>query len=118
MTAPLTQTVGQGAAPTLTGLKVLTGATAIFCAAHRGKDGALHGHTWEVTAWWSGEPCAVEKKQMLDNYLSSFDHTILGNGVGWSEALAKSVLTGLDCERVEVSRPSERLHAIVERIAA
>jgi hypothetical protein len=99
----------------LTDLKVLTGASAIISAAHRSTDGHLHGHTWEVTAWWSGTPCAVEKQAELTKYLSIFDHTVLGDDARWGEALAQSIMVGMGCERVEVNRPLERLRALAER---
>lgn len=119
MTAKLPpMTAGQADAPTPTGLKVLTGAGSIISAAHRNRDGQLHGHTWEVTAWWQAGPCAVERQQTLASYLSIFDHQVLGDEIAWGEALAVSILHGLDCVKVEVARPLERIYAIAERIAA
>lgn len=96
-------------------MRVLTGAGAILSAAHRSRDGNMHGHTWEITAWWEGEPCAVEKQQELTKYLSVFDHTVLADGIAWAESLGRAMICGLECTRVEISRPSERLYAMVER---
>lgn len=76
----------------------------------------MHGHTWEVTAWWTGCPDAVAKQDELTRYLSVFDHTVLADGIAWAEKLAEAILLGMECERVEVRRPLERLHAIVERL--
>ncbi len=101
-----------------TNLKVLTGASAIVSAAHRSRDGALHGHTWEVVAWWPEGECAVKKKAALTNYLSIFDHTVLGDETAWGEALATAILLGMDCHKVEVRRPLEGLFAIAERFPA
>ena len=97
-----------------TGLRVLTGATAFISAAHRNLNGEVHGHTWEVKAWWQNVPCAVEKQATLRNYLSIFDHTMLGDDQAWGEALGKAILHGLDCVKVEVSRPLEGLFASIE----
>lgn len=94
-------------------MKALTGCGAIFSAAHKSKGGVLHGHTWEVVAWWDGEPCAVEKQRDLEAYLAIFDHTLLADGVAWGEALGKSIALGLGCVRVEVRRPLERIYAEV-----
>lgn len=95
-------------------MKILTGAGAILSAAHRSKDGQMHGHTWEITAWWRDQPDAVEKQRELNEYLSVFDHTVLADGVAWAESLAKSIVFGMGCARVEISRPGERLYAVVE----
>lgn len=98
-----------------TRLKALTGAGWIFCAAHRGADGAMHGHTWEVTCWWEGCPDATVKQRELSSYLSIFDHTVLADEVAWAEKLGEALLLGLGCQRVEVRRPLERLYAVIER---
>ena len=118
MTAQSTQclaTDGVDAAPTPMRWKVLTGAGAILSAAHRSKGGVLHGHTWEITAWWPECPDAVTKQAELNSYLSAFEHTVLGDDIAWGECLAKTILLGLDCVKVEVRRPLERIYAVVER---
>ena len=91
-----------------------TGSSAVVSAAHRDTEGNLHGHTWEVTAWWPEGEDGLKLQQRLQQYLKVFDHTVLGDDVAWGEALAKSVLIGLKCVRVEVRRPLERLYAMVE----
>lgn len=117
MTQPSTlATAGQADAPMLTDLKALTGASATISAAHRSRDGSLHGHTWQVTAWWPEGPDAVERQEALRSYLSIFDHTELGPDAAWAEALGKTILLGLNCCRVDVSRPLEGLHASVTRL--
>lgn len=98
----------------LRNLRVLTGARGIISAAHRSREGVLHGHTWEVVAWWVGEPDATAKQADLNKYLSVFDHGVLGDEEAWAEALGKSICLGLNCQRVEISRPLEGLFAIVE----
>lgn len=91
-----------------------TGASAVVSAAHRDTAGNLHGHTWEVTAWWREGEDGVKLQRDLEHYLKVFDHTVLGDDIAWGEALAKSVLIGLKCVRVEVRRPLERLYAMAE----
>lgn len=95
-------------------MKVLTGVTGIVSAAHHSKDGKLHGHTWEIKAWWPAGECAVELKKRLGAYLVDFDHQLLGDCAAWGEAMGKCILLGLDCCRVEVSRPLEGIFAIIE----
>lgn len=96
-------------------MKILTGAGHYLSAAHNSRDGVLHGHTWEIVCWWTGEPDAVAKQAELIEYLRIFDHTVLADGIAWAECLGRAILAGLSCERVEISRPLERLYAVVER---
>jgi 6-pyruvoyl-tetrahydropterin synthase len=98
-------------------MKILTGVSAVLSAAHRDRDGNLHGHTWQVTAWWDDEPDAVQKQKDLKEYLTIFDHHILADNVAWGEYLGKTILIGMDCVRVDVSRPLEGIYALVERAA-
>lgn len=74
----------------------------------------MHGHTWEITCWWTGCPDAVVKQVELERYLEVFDHTVLADNNAWAEKLGETILLGMDCVRVEVRRPLERLSAIVE----
>lgn len=117
MTPPLTsETSGQAAAPMRTGLSVLTGAGAVLSAAHRDQSGRLHGHSWEVTAWWTGKPDAVAKQSELSNYLSFFDHSLLAQSVSLAEDLAVRIMEDMDCARVDISRPLERIYTSVARL--
>lgn len=96
-------------------MKILTGVGSILSAAHRSRDGNLHGHTWEVVCWWVNEPDATEKQKELDNYLKVFDHSVLADGIAWAESLGRAILHGMDCQKVEIKRPLERLYATVEK---
>ena len=96
-------------------MKTLTGVSAVLSAAHKSRNGVLHGHTWQITAWWSDEPDAVQKRRDLQAYLSIFDHTVLADGLAWGECLARTILVGMGCEKVEVSRPLEGIYAVVGR---
>lgn len=95
-------------------MKVLTGISGVLSCAHLSRDGVMHGHTWQITCWWNNEPDAVEKQKELRQYLSIFDHTVLADGVSWGEYLAKAILIGMRCCRVDVSRPLEGIYAVVE----
>jgi len=95
-------------------MKVLTGVSAILCAAHRSRDGNMHGHTWEITCWWDDVPDAVEKQAELNHYLKIFDHTVLADNNAWAEALGKCIILGMGCVKVEIARPLERIYAVIE----
>ena len=96
-------------------MKTLTGVSATLSAAHRSRDGQMHGHTWEIVAWWQGCPDAVERRAALQEYLRIFDHTILNDSVAWGEHLATAILLGMECVKVEVRRPLEGIFAVAER---
>lgn len=102
----------------MTSLRVLTGASAILCAAHVAPDGRMHGHTWTVTAWTTGRPCALEWQAQLSAWIAKFDHGTLPPNMSRAEAIGEQCLMALNAERVEVRREAERIYAIVERIAA
>lgn len=91
--------------------EILTGAGAIFCAAHHSRDGVLHGHTWEVVGWWTGQPDALKKQAELSGYLHAFDHSLLADSIAWAEDLAAQIAEDLGCVSVEIRRPLERLYA-------
>lgn len=91
--------------------RILTGVGAHFCAAHAGADGILHGHTYEVTAWWQFDGDAVARQAQLTKALEQFDHGTLPANVSLAENLAKSLVLSLDANEVEVRRPLERLYA-------
>lgn len=95
------------------GVETITGVGGFICAAHRDKDtGKLHGHTWDVEAWFKSRNNAVELKNELQNVLNSFDHTELPEHFAWGEELAAEILRMMpDCCEVKISRNSERIYA-------
>lgn len=95
-------------------MRILTGVSAVLSAAHRDRNGNMHGHTWQITAWWDAEPDAVQKQKELKEYLTIFDHHVLSDGVAWGEHLGKAILHGMKCVKVEVNRPLEGIYAVVE----
>jgi len=99
--------------------RTLTGVGGIFCAAHRDlASGALHGHSWEVTVWFTGRPNAAHRQEQLADILRRFDHIELSSELSWGEDIAKRIADRFDdraCVQVDVSRPLERLYARWER---
>lgn len=90
----------------------LTGVGAVLSAAHYGPSGALHGHTWEVVAWFPAGTDALALQRRLEERLASFDHGVLPAELSWAEPFAAYLGAALDgCIGVDVSRPSERLYA-------
>ena len=91
----------------------LTGVRAILSAAHRGPENKLHGHTWEVVAWFhaAGEDARNLKGDLLAT-LELFDHDILPDSLSRGEDLAEWLGTELTgCVQVDVSRPLEGFFA-------
>ena len=99
--------------------KTLTGVGAVFCAAHKGfkKRNVLHGHSYEVTAWfiYSGQDAEKLQAELSEFLICKFDHRELERGLARGEEIAYQILTGLNCERVEVRRPLERLYVEISR---
>jgi 6-pyruvoyl-tetrahydropterin synthase len=92
-------------------MRTLTGVGGIFCAAHRDlKSGALHGHSWEVTAWFTGRPNAAHRQEQLAAILRRLDHTELS-----VELRIADQFDDRACVQVDVARPLERLYARWER---
>ena len=80
---------------------------------HYSREGALHGHTWHITAWWpfQSEIGAEQRRQELVGYIQVFDHSILPDAIAWGEDLAEQIGLGLDACAVDVSRPLEGIYA-------
>ncbi len=87
-------------------------ADGFFCAAHRGADGILHGHTWRVRAYWdyAGTDILVRQAK-LKEALSYLDHRELPSGLSRAEDIAADLGRGLFCLRVDVWREHEGLGA-------
>lgn len=94
-----------------------TGVGWYFCAAHRDLEtGKLHGHTWEVIAWFKSDENAMKLQLRLKDYLKSFDHEVLDDSVSWAEKIAADICASLeDCIEVQISRPAERIYAKAEK---
>lgn len=90
---------------------ILTGVTEVFSAAHRDPEtGALHGHDYQVTAYFPAKPIVrMEfRREALREALCSVDHQELPAELWSAEALAEAFLWALSshrCCKVTVARP-------------
>jgi hypothetical protein len=105
--------------------RLMTGVTAILSASHRDqKTGQIHGHTWEITAWFQFKAHVDQStwSHCLRDIVAPLDHTCLPDAIAWGERLAEYVGNSLnapywdgpatrDCVAVDVARPSERIYA-------
>lgn len=95
--------------------QVLTGARTYFSAAHRPIEGGpLHGHTWQVIAWWRADGTdAIERAGTLHIVTRGLDHTTLPDHLSRAEDLAAWIGNALAGEPVQVDvwRESEGLYA-------
>jgi 6-pyruvoyl-tetrahydropterin synthase len=93
----------------------LTGVSGVISAAHYSRDGVLHGHTWQVVAWWHANGDVIlsadRRKRMLAEYLQKFDHSILPDELAWGEDLAERIGLDMRAAAVDVSRPLEGIYA-------
>ena len=90
-----------------------TGVGGVFSAAHQSPEGGdVHGHSYEVVAWFdSGEDARVLQARLAE-ILKPLDHTVLRAEMASGEAIAKHIGRGLEgCREVEVGRPLERIYA-------
>lgn len=103
--------------PMTSGVSTMTGVGSYFCAAHRDRDtGQLHGHTWDVVAWFKTSKNAITLKAELQSVLQGFDHKELPDELAWGEAMAVEIMRLLtDCVEVEIRRESERIYAKATR---
>jgi 6-pyruvoyl-tetrahydropterin synthase len=89
----------------------LTGVGGVFSASHHSPEGVLHGHSYEVWAWFPLAD-ARDLQRQLNAVLASLDHSHLDDELAWGEALAEHIAGQLpECLEVEVRRPLERIGA-------
>ena len=89
-----------------------TGVGGIFSASHHTPEGVLHGHSYEVWAWFPAGRDARELQEQLGAVLDELDHQHLDDELAWGEALAEHIAARLPgCTEVEVRRPLERIGA-------
>ena len=97
----------------------LTGVGGVICAAHTTPEGGMHGHTYEVVAWFRHGHAAEALQQHLAVALAPLDHGVLPDGIRWGEELAEYIGKALPgCIAVDVNRQPERFFARWEREVA
>ena len=89
-----------------------TGVRAVFCAAHMNDEGKMHGHSFEVEAWFPAGDCALELQERLEQAVAVFDHDVLEHELRRGEAIAAELRRLLpDATEIVVRRPLERIFA-------
>ena len=98
-------------------MRIESGTRGVISAAHRDVfTNSLHGHTYEVVAWWEYDGISiVKKKEHLDRAVTLFDHTCLANEFSWAEDMGRMLLKELNCVRLEINRPLEGFFCLVYR---
>jgi hypothetical protein len=83
-----------------------------LCAAHKGDDGVMHGHTWRVRAFWNytGQS-AVDLKDRLERCRRELDHKVLPHELRRAEQLAGYFGRVTEAVRVDVWREAEGMGA-------
>jgi hypothetical protein len=91
---------------------VLSWAETYLCAAHKGDDGVMHGHTWRVRAYWNytGQS-AVDTKAALVAACRWFDHGVLPDRLRRAEDLAAHLGLHMGAQRIDVWREPEGMGA-------
>ena len=91
----------------------LTGVGGIFSAAHQPPEGGdVHGHSYEVIAWFAAGEDARVLQARLAAVLEPLDHRVLA--ANWRRARRSPSMIGRNlagCRQVDVSRPLERIYA-------
>jgi hypothetical protein len=93
---------------------VLSWADTHICAAHKGDDGVMHGHTWRVRAYWNYTGASVVglKALLVDRVcFASLDHQELPDDVRRAEDLAAYIGRLVEAVRVDVWREPEGMGA-------
>ena len=103
---------GMAEKPTRITSKTLTGVGVLLCAAHRDLDGRLHGHTYQVRAYWPSGVDMLLLQARLRQACELFDHGELPDHLAGAESLAFALHEALpDAVEINVDRPAEMLFA-------
>lgn len=94
----------------------LTGVGGILSCAHEPVNadvfgGEVHGHSYEIVAWFEGGGDARVYQAALTTLLKQWDHKTLPPEIQTGEAIARAVGLLANCVEVEVRRPLERIYA-------
>lgn len=90
-------------------MRSLLGVKEVISVAHRPLGGGpLHGHSYEVIAWFEGGQDAVPLKAKLKAVLAELDHTDMPDGLSRAEDIGAWLVERLPgCRVVDVNRPLE-----------
>jgi 6-pyruvoyl-tetrahydropterin synthase len=88
----------------------LTGVGGTFCASHHTPEGVLHGHSYQVWAYFpDGDARGLQGA--LRRELDRLDHSHLPDELAWGEAIAEHLGHMLGAAKVRVTRPLEMIEA-------
>lgn len=97
---------------------ILTGVGGVLSCAHEPINadifgGEMHGHSYEVTAWFANDDGADVRmfKKAFETLLATMDHKTLPPELATGEAIARRFGLLAKCVKVEVRRPLERIYA-------
>lgn len=98
--------------------RTFTGVGGVLSCAHHPVNsdifgGELHGHSYEVIAWFTNEHREDVRvyQAALNTLLAQWDHKTLPLHLSTGEEIARAVGTLAKCVEVEVRRPLERIYA-------
>ena len=75
----------------------------------------LHGHSYEVVAWFPAGRAAVLIRAELQAVLSAEDHKTLAPDLSRGETLGAAIMAQLTgCVAIDINRPLERIYARVK----
>lgn len=90
----------------------LTGVGCVISVAHNSPEGVLHGHSYEITAWFKIFSDARVLQCQLIEAVRHLDHKRLPEELSLGEHLAEHIADRLHgCIAVDVNRPLERIYA-------
>ena len=91
------------------------GVKEVISVAHRPLGGGpLHGHSYEIVAWFDGGQDAVPLKAALKAVLAELDHADMPNDLSRAEDMGAWIGARLPgCKVVDVNRPLEGFYACV-----
>jgi len=93
-------------------MSVLSWADTHICAAHKGDDGVMHGHTWRVRAFWQYDERPIQhRKRFLERTCWTMDHTALPDNLRRAEDIAAHIGGLVAAVRVDVWRDPEGMGA-------
>lgn len=95
-------------------MKTLSGVGCVFSASHNDPvRKELHGHTYEVTAWFSYDhprDAVVLQERLRAIVEGLLDHKTLPPELSRAEDMAKALMSLMDgCVGVDIARPLERI---------